>query len=437
MPPAEAPLPRAPGPSLSTIVGEVAPAPLTGEVRAARRVPYYANATPTLAVDGQGRAVLAGRVYGSVDFGAGPLGADGDWMLFVVKIDEAGQVVFQKSVRVGYGAQLTAVAADDAGFVVVAGHANEPLDFGAGPIGAQSARSLFVVKLDPDGRPVWAHTYKDAGYSYSTPTSVAIDRAGNVVVVGGIYGPIDFGGGPLKHSGGTDAFVLSLDGEGHHRYSTSFGTTSTETASGVAIDPQGRAVVVGTFNSGVDFGGVPLGAESRGDVFVLRVDPNGHVASAKKIGGEGKDEVRAVAVDAQGNVAVTAALQRGSEWVFDAVVVVLDPDGNERWRRTFTETTSYGDARPVAFDPMGNVVVSGPRWEERGGQATTYVVKLRADGEPLYARKFEGQLTVLSMATAATTGESILLGVGTGALRYGKRELPVSGGQTLLLRLAP
>jgi hypothetical protein len=41
------------------------------------------------------------------------------------------------------------------------------------------------------------------------------------------------------------------------------------------------------------------------------------------------------------------------------------------------------------------------------------------------------------MATAATTGESILLGVGTGALRYGKRELPVSGGQTLLLRLAP
>jgi hypothetical protein len=249
--------------------------------------------------------------------------------------------------------------------------------------------------------------------------------------------PLDFGGGPLKHSGGTDAFVLALDSEGHHRYSASFGTTGLETATAVAIDSFGRAIVVGAFNSSAEFGAVSLRAESRGDVFLVRLDPTGRVELGRKIGGEGKDEPRAVAVDAQGNVAVTASLQRGAEWVFDAVVVVLDVEGVERWRRAFTETTSVGDARPVGFDPMGNVIVAGPRWEERGGQPTSYVVKLRPNGEPMYTRKFEGQLSVLSMATAASTGESVLLGVGTGALRYGKRELPVAGGQTILLRLAP
>jgi hypothetical protein len=436
-PPPEVAPARAPAPAPPAAGAEEGALALTGDVRAARRLPYYANATPALASDAQGRALLAGRVYGSVDFGSGPLGTDGDWMLFLVKLDEGGQVVMQKSFRVGYGAQLTAVAVDDAGFAVVAGFTNEPIDLGTGPVGVAGSRSLFFAKLDPEGRALWAHGFRDAGYSYAAPNAAALDRAGNAVFAGSHYGPLDFGGGPVKHSGGTDAFVASFDHLGRHRYSMSFGSTGTETATGLAIDPSGQPVVVGTFTSSVDFGAASLRGETRGDIFVLRLDPSGRPIQAKKVGGEGKDEPRGVAVDARGNVALTAALQRGTEWIFDAVVVVLDAQGNEAWRRAFTETTSYGDVRPLAFDHLGNVIVAGPRWEERGGASSTYVVKLRADGEPLYTRKLDGQLTVLSIATASATGEALVLGVGVGPLRYGKRELPAAGGQTLLLRLAP
>jgi outer membrane protein assembly factor BamB len=433
------------GPGPQTPAAAPQPAPveesgaraMTGDLRLARRYSYYAAAQPNIAADASGRVALGGRAYGNVDFGGASAGQDNDWGLFVVRLDESGQPMFVRSVKASHSALITALACDDAGFVAIAGHTSEPIDFGGGPVGDSGARHIFVVKLDPEGNQVWARVFKDAAYSYTVANAIAIDRTGNVFFAGGLYNPMDFGGGRLKHSGGTDAYVVSLDAEGKHRFSESFGSTSTETATGLALDPSGQPVVIGSFNASLDFGAGQLRGESRGDIFVLKLDANGKPMFAKRIGGEGKDDPRGVAVDGRGNIFVSGTLQRGSEWTFDAAVIKLDPQGNELWRRSFTETTSYSDARPIAVDAFGNVVLAGYRWEEKGGQASTYVVKLGPEGEPLYARKIEGQLAVVSMTASPGTSETFLVGVGGGALRYGKRELPVGGGQTLLLKLAP
>lgn len=174
---------------------------------------------------------------------------------------------------------------------------------------------------------------------------IASDVSGSVIVAGTFSTTIDLGFGPMTPTDGSpDVFVAKLDRDGHPIWARSFGTPADESARSVAVDGKGDIAV------------------DVSDLFTLVLDPNGELLWGKPFGG-------AVAFDAAGNLAVTGgfsgALDVGTQTVestggTDAFVVKLDPSGNPLWSHFFGDVTS-GDQRgtSVAFDPQGNMLSVG------------------------------------------------------------------------------
>ncbi|APR82529.1 Hypothetical protein A7982_07878 [Minicystis rosea] len=189
------------------------------------------------------------------------------------------------------------------GDIAVAGGFSGILDLGGGPLACAGGADVFVAKLDPAGIPLWAKRFgdKDDQNAYGG----AIDALGRVVVGGGFSGTADFGGGVMASSGAGDAFVAMLDAAGGHLWSKRFGDASEQAAYGVRMDATGNVLLVGEISGIVDFGGGPLASAGGEDAFAVKLDASGAHLWSKRLGGVSDDQAKAVAVDAMGNVVVT------------------------------------------------------------------------------------------------------------------------------------
>jgi hypothetical protein len=163
-----------------------------------------------------------------------------------------------------------AIAIDGAGDLVVVGHFEGTIDFGEGNVTA-NARDLFVLAMSRDGDFRWARGI--GGTSNDEARSVATDLDGNLVIAGDYSGSADFGGGLRDSAGLEDVFVLGLDTEGGYLWDRTYGGTGSDRAEAVTVAPSGDVVIAGEYEGNPTFDGevVPtaLGGQA---VFVLKVD---------------------------------------------------------------------------------------------------------------------------------------------------------------------
>ena len=136
-----------------------------------------------------------------------------------------------------------AVAIGARGDVVVGGQtASSTLTF-AGEVALPTGGGWdgFVIKRGPTGVARWAKRFAEVVTAVAVITADPSDR---VVVVGSYVGATDLGGGALPVLGGYDAMVVMLDADGRHLWSTGFGTTGYDRPAAVAVDPAGDVLVV-------------------------------------------------------------------------------------------------------------------------------------------------------------------------------------------------
>ena len=120
------------------------------------------------------------------------------------------------------GGTATAVAVDSSGNIVVTGTFNGTVDFGDGPLTANGSTGVFVAKLDSSGNILWSKAFGDAHVTSATaPVGVAVDASNNIAIAGQFDGSLDFGGGALTSKGSTDIFAVHLDTMGNHLWSRS------------------------------------------------------------------------------------------------------------------------------------------------------------------------------------------------------------------------
>ena len=67
---------------------------------------------------------------------------------------------------------------------------------------------LFLARLLPDGQPLAARSFGASGDQ--TPTALAVDADGDLLLTGYFRGAVDFGGGPLDALQGDDVFAVKL-----------------------------------------------------------------------------------------------------------------------------------------------------------------------------------------------------------------------------------
>src|SRR5215210_2500305 len=191
---------------------------------------------------------------------------------YVTKLDPDGAVVYSTYLGGTLNEEALGIAVDGEGSAYVAGNTDsrdlptvsafQP-EFGSPPCPGDLPCELdvFVSKLSPDGGVLAYSTYL-GGEAGDTTAGLAVTDDGTAFVTGttrspdfpvqrGVQGQIAGEAcGPPPGSPCTDAFVTALSPDGSSaEYSTYLGGTEPETAGGIAVDDQGRAVVTGATQS--------------------------------------------------------------------------------------------------------------------------------------------------------------------------------------------
>jgi hypothetical protein len=186
-----------------------------------------------------GGVLLDGNSPAALDLGCGALPVAPGGNTQVARLDSAGACLFGAS----FAAPSLAAAFDPTGRVVVSGLVDTPdaIDLGGGPLAPQGAPDLVIAELDVDGTYLWSGRYGGPGVSFSGPT-IALVASGDLHVLTGYSGAVDFGGGPVSAAAG-DRVVASFTSAGAHRWSRAIHIIGANQA---AIDGCGALVVVST-----------------------------------------------------------------------------------------------------------------------------------------------------------------------------------------------
>jgi hypothetical protein len=139
----------------------------------------------------------------------------------------------------------TAVAIDANGAVVMAGQFAGTIDLGAGPITIPPSQCCgFVAVFDLSGELRWSTGWPGAG-----APGVAFAPGGDVIVVGSFAGTMTIGGMPLTSAGGYDGFLAWFRSDGVPLWSRSFGGTQDDFGAAVASDSSGAIYVAGSYRA--------------------------------------------------------------------------------------------------------------------------------------------------------------------------------------------
>ena len=342
------------------------------------------------------------------------------------------------------------VAPTPDGGVVVVGWFADAVDFDpTGGVDLHTAggpQSAFVMKLKADGSYAWGHTFGND--QAATAQSVAVDAAGDVVVVGWFHGAVDFdpaGNGDVHVATGAyeDAFVTKRHADGSYAWTGTFGADHSDRAFGVATGDDNSVFIVGAFRHTVDFDPGPgvsaYTSQGNYDIFATRWTAAGAHVWTRTVGGVSMDLAYTATVDGAGDLLLGGSYSDydsvtgvdfdpgpGEDWHTDggAFVSKLTAAGDYRWTATFGLNT-WASVHDVACSLFGDVLVTGyftnhvnfnpgPGIDLRssnGQMPDIYATKLDADGSYAWAYTVgRGRVDGAQGVAVMPTGEVLLTG---------------------------
>jgi hypothetical protein len=234
----------------------------------------FDQAALAVATDASGNVIVAGEFEGAVDFGGGTLACAGGWDVYVAKFGPDGTHLWSKRFGDESDQLRPSIAVDARGNVVVTGYFDGAVDFGGGALTSFGGHDIFVAMFGSDGAHLWSKCFGEDGYAQES-FAAATDASGNVIITGGFYGEVDFGGGTFTGSlgGYPNGFIAKFRSDGTHLWSRQFEYESTNVVVGVAVDVTGNLIVTGVFEGGIDLGGGEYTCAGDVDIFVAKFSP--------------------------------------------------------------------------------------------------------------------------------------------------------------------
>lgn len=344
----------------------------------------------SIATDASGNVYTTGWFVDVVDFDPGPgvamQGSMGQGSMFVLKLDAQGNFVWARAVVPTQNtmyAKGTSLAVDAAGNVYAAGAFRGTIDFdpGAGVFNLTSTgpRDVYALKLDPQGNFVWAGAISGA---YVELPRICVSAQGHAHLTGYYSGTLDADPGagvtPLVNPSNNfpDFFIIKLDVSGNLLWAHTIGSSSSDFSTSINVDMYNNVYVTGAYNGTVDFdpgaGVSNLTSVGSGDVFILKLDPQGNFAWVRSVGGTSADISATVLPDQLGNLYVSG-LFKGTcdfdpgagtynltsvDWNGDQFVLKLAENGSFVWVVQLT-LEACGENFNLALDPSGNPYLAG------------------------------------------------------------------------------
>ena len=346
------------------------------------------------------------------------------------------------------GTQATGVALDStSGDVVLTGYFTGSTNFGGGVVTAGAGDTGgFVAAFASGGAYKWASVFTGADV---TTSSVAVDGAGNVLLVGNFTGSTNFGGGLVSSSATGDNFLAKFNSAGTYQWLKHFGAAPSACCAlfrRAAVDSAGNIYLVGEpQGNALDLGcgALPTGMS----MFVAKFDSAGSCGWSKAYGpgsdsGSNYTQSETIAFDPTGNVFVaggfygTIDFGSGSMTApgigMDVFIQKFSPTGKLAWAKSFGSGGSVAQVTGIAADACGNILADGTFSQtidfgcttltESGltGSGDIFLAKLDTTGNCIWSQSFGDPGTQLGgpLALDGFGGPTITSGF-SGTLNFG------------------
>jgi hypothetical protein len=242
------------------------------------------------------------------------------------------------------------------------------------------AASILTLSAAAAPAQHFGSAFRIGGIGNDESTDIVRDKEGNIYVTGFFMESVDFDPGPgitkLTSAGEYDAFVAKYDHDNNLIWARRMGGTGTDFSHAMALDSSGNVVITGTFEGTADFNPGPgilnLISAGQDDSFVCKLDTNGNLLWAKRLGGTERQVAEDIAVDANGNVITVGRFSGTADFdpgllttnltavAFDDIYISkLTANGNFVWAKSLGGTGDDDNGAAVAVDAAGNVYTTG------------------------------------------------------------------------------
>ncbi len=286
---------------------------------------------------------------------------------------------------------------------------------------------VFITKTTSDGTLLWAKRIGNTGTDYGQ--ALAVDENGAVYVTGRFAGTVDFDPNlPVFNltSSGYDVFLLKLNSSGDFVWAKKMGGSGWDVGNAITVDKDKNVFVTGRFDGTANFNtqltGSAIALTALGqDVFVVKLDQNGHTIWAKRYGGNSDDWGQGIDVDNNGAVYVTGFFREEVAFGIlpdqtltsvnntrDVFLLKLDNSGEVEWVKGIVGASdNRGEAVRVDFE--GNILMTGRIGGvdiafgddillSPGSNFDAFVAKLSPDGGYTWAKNVAGSGDSFGMA---------------------------------------
>ncbi|WP_456366177.1 CGP-CTERM sorting domain-containing protein [Thermococcus sp.] len=261
---------------------------------------------------------------------------------------------------------------------------------------------FWVLRLNGNGDIIWQKTFGGSDDDYAN--AVAIAPNGDIIVAGDTS---SFG------NGGWDTLVIRLDGRGNVKWEKTYGGEDNEYTNAVAIAPNGDIITAGSTSS--------FGA-GNADIWVMRLSPSGDVKWQMTYGGPKDDEAYGVALTPGGNIVVSGYTESFGAGDWDAGILRLSGNGDVIWQKTYGGKKS-DEANAVAIAGNGDIIVAGDTSSFGAGDSDVWVLQLDGGGNVKWAKAYGGKKDDYANAVALTPNGDMIVAGSTYSFGVGGKDL--------------
>jgi hypothetical protein len=288
--------------------------------------------------------------------------------------------------------QASKVMIDPAGDIIVTGTTD----------GGATGRDILTIKYSgADGSALWQQRYNGPANFDDYPSSMGVDRSGNVVVAGTSYNNApcwcynDQDYYLAKYAAADGALLWEKRQKGPGKFAEQF--------TAVALDGSGNVAVTGYFYN----------PEGSGYYTAKFSGADGALLWEKRVVDRGG---YAIAMDADGDVFVTGILLSGNYSSESYTAKYATANGALLWEQRYNGPSNHYTAMAVAVDVSGNMVVAGNSGDEKDRDYFT-IKYAAADGAVLWERSYNGPANRFDEATGVavdSTGNVVVTGSSQG-----------------------
>jgi hypothetical protein len=287
--------------------------------------------------------------------------------IMVVKLDDAGNIVWQKQ----FGTDSTdignAIYVDTQGDIYVAG-------FTKGILGKSSfgKRDCFILKLDNKGNKLFAYQFGTSGDDACE--GMTGDDVSHIYVCGGTAGDL-----AAKNKGKIDAFVGKFNNKGEQIKLIQFGTDSIEIVNRVVVDKEKNIYAGGA--TGGDLAGKQQG---QADVFLTKINANMDIIWTQQFGTPLWDGINGI--DINENISDNIVVSGCQNWPScQSFIRMYKKDGTLVCVNNYVASGKNGGTcgKEVCLDNKGNIYhtgnTGGNLFNSNQGEHDIFVVKQELD----------------------------------------------------------